>query len=167
MFHVCYCILTNCFSVVLLLKRTNAPYSHDRCLMVITQLLSVRGMLHNLKFHVYHCSFKKHFRLGMHIMGALVKCSSLDEIGTIVFHVTVLCTVAYEKHASKSFEIIKENPETMCGTEVQQILDWWITSFIFHPNLILVMILFFTSLQIVCLDEIDNYVEIVLISCMP
>ena len=28
------------------------------------------------------------------------------------------------------------------------------------------MILFFTSLQIVCLDEIDNYVEIVLISFM-
>jgi len=39
-------------------------------------------------------------------------------------------------------------------------------SFIFHPNLILVMILFFTSLQMVCLDENDNYVEIVLISCM-
>ena len=39
-------------------------------------------------------------------------------------------------------------------------------SFIFHPNLIFVMILFFTSLQMVCLDEIDNYVEIVLISCM-
>ena len=30
----------------------------------------------------------------------------------------------------------------------------------------LFMILFFTSLQMVCLDEIDNYVEIVLISCM-
>jgi len=28
------------------------------------------------------------------------------------------------------------------------------------------MILFFTSLQMVCLDEIDNYVELVLISCM-
>jgi len=28
------------------------------------------------------------------------------------------------------------------------------------------MILFFTSLQMVCLDKIDNYVEIVLISCM-
>jgi len=28
------------------------------------------------------------------------------------------------------------------------------------------MILFFTSLQMVCVDEIDNYVEIVLISCM-
>jgi len=39
-------------------------------------------------------------------------------------------------------------------------------SYIFHTNLILVMILFFTSLQMVCLDEIDNYVEIVLISCM-
>jgi len=39
-------------------------------------------------------------------------------------------------------------------------------SFIFHLNLILVMILFFTSLQMACLDEIDNYVEIVLISCM-
>ena len=39
-------------------------------------------------------------------------------------------------------------------------------SFIFHPNLIFVMILFFTSLQMVCVDEIDNYVEIVLISCM-
>ena len=57
-------------------------------------------------------------------MGALVKCSSLDEIGTIVFHVTVLCTATYEKHATNSFEIIKaiidenENPETMCGTEV-------------------------------------------------
>jgi len=67
---------------------------------------------------------KKHFRLGMHIMGALVKCSPLDEIGTIVFYVTVLCTATYEKHATKSFEIIKaiidenENPETMCGTEV-------------------------------------------------
>jgi len=74
-------------------------------------------------FHVHHCSFKKHFRLGKHIMGALVKCSSLDEIGTIAFHVTVLCTATYE-HATKSFEIIKaiidenENPETMCGTEV-------------------------------------------------
>jgi len=57
-------------------------------------------------------------------MGALVKCSPLDEIGTIVFYVTVLCTATYEKHATKSFEIIKaiidenENPETMCGTEV-------------------------------------------------
>jgi len=57
-------------------------------------------------------------------MGALVKYSSLDEIGTIVFHVTVLCTATYEKHTTKSFEIIKaitdenENPETMCGTEV-------------------------------------------------
>jgi len=39
-------------------------------------------------------------------------------------------------------------------------------SFIFHPNLILVMILFFTSFEMVCLDEIDNHVEIVLISCM-
>jgi len=39
-------------------------------------------------------------------------------------------------------------------------------SFMFHPNLILVMILFFTSLQLVCLDEIDNYVEIVLTFCM-
>ena len=39
-------------------------------------------------------------------------------------------------------------------------------SFIFHPNLIFVMILFFTSLQVVCLDEINNYVEIVLIACM-
>jgi len=28
------------------------------------------------------------------------------------------------------------------------------------------MILFFTSSQMVCLAEIDNYVEIVLISCM-
>jgi len=28
------------------------------------------------------------------------------------------------------------------------------------------MILFFTSLQMVCLDEINNYVEILLISCM-
>ena len=57
-------------------------------------------------------------------MGTLVKCSSLDEIGTIVFHVTVLCTATSEKHATKSFEIMKaindenENPETMCGTEV-------------------------------------------------
>ena len=125
-----------------------------------------------IKFHEYHCSFKKHFWLGMHIMGALVKWSSLDGIGTIVFHVTVLCTTTYEKHTTKSFEIIKaiidenENPETMCGTEVLQILDWWIMSFIFHPNLILVMILFFTSLQMVCLDEIDNFVEIVLITCM-
>jgi len=73
---------------------------------------------------MYHCSFKKHFRLGMHIVGTLVKCSSLDEIGTIVFYVTVLCTATYEKHATKSFEIIKaiidenENSETMCGTEV-------------------------------------------------
>jgi len=39
-------------------------------------------------------------------------------------------------------------------------------SFIFHPNLVLGIILFFTNLQMVCLDEIDNYVEIVLISCM-
>jgi len=39
-------------------------------------------------------------------------------------------------------------------------------SFIFHPNLTLVMIPFFTSLKMVCLDEIDNYVEIVLICCM-
>jgi len=83
-----------------------------------------------IKFHVYHCSFKKHFRLGMHIMGALVKCSSLGGIGTIVFHVTVLCIATYERHATKSFEIIKaiiveyENPETMCGTVVLQILDW-------------------------------------------
>jgi len=83
-----------------------------------------------IKFHVYHCSFKEHFRLGMHIMGALVKRSSLNGIGTIVFHVTVLCTATYEKHAAKSFEIIKAiidenvNPETMCGTEVLQILDW-------------------------------------------
>jgi len=129
-----------------------------------------RGMM--IKFHVYHCSFKKHFRLWMHIMGAWVKCSLLDGIGTIVFYVTVLYTATYEKHATKSFEIIKaiidenENPETMCGTEVLQILDWWIMSFIFHPNLILVMILFLTSFQMVCLDEIDNYVEIVLISCM-
>jgi len=66
----------------------------------------------------------------MHIMGALVKCLSLDEIGTIVFHVTVLCAATYEKHATKSFEVIKaniyenENPETMCGTEVLQILEW-------------------------------------------
>ena len=45
-------------------------------------------------------------------------------------------------------------------------MDLLIVSFIFHPNLILVMIPFFTSLQMVCLDEIDNYVEIVLISCM-
>jgi len=57
-------------------------------------------------------------------MGALAKCSSLDEIGIIVFHVTVLCTATYEKYATKSFEIIKaitdenENPETMCGTQV-------------------------------------------------
>jgi len=57
-------------------------------------------------------------------MRTLVKCSPLDEIGTIVFHVTVLCTATYEKHATKSFEIIKaiidesENPEKMCGTEV-------------------------------------------------
>jgi len=57
-------------------------------------------------------------------MRALVKCSSLDEIGTIVIHVTVLCTATYEKHAKNSFEIIKaitdenENPETMYGTEV-------------------------------------------------
>ena len=108
----------------------------------------------------------------MHIMGALVKCSSLDGIGTIVFHVTILSTATYEKHATKSFEIIKasidenENPETMCGTEVLHILNWWIMSFIFHPNLVLGIILFFTNLQMVCLDEIDNYVEIVLISCM-
>jgi len=39
-------------------------------------------------------------------------------------------------------------------------------SFIFHPNLIFVMILFFTGLEMVCLDEIDNYVEMVLISCV-
>ena len=64
------------------------------------------------------------FQTVMHIMGALVKCSSLDEIGTIVFHVTVLCTATSEKHATNSFEIIKaiidenENPEAMCGTEV-------------------------------------------------
>jgi len=57
-------------------------------------------------------------------MGALVKCSSLDEIGTIVFHVIVLCTATYEKHATNSLEVIKaitdenENTETMCGTEV-------------------------------------------------
>ena len=119
MFHVCYCILTIFLNVVMLLERTNAPYSHDGCLTVLTQLLSVRGASHG-----YHCSFKKHFRLGMHIMGALAKCSSLDEIGTIVFHVAVLCTATSEKHATNSFEIIKaiigenENPETMCGTEV-------------------------------------------------
>jgi len=63
-------------------------------------------------------------RLGMHIMGAWVKCSSLDEIGAIVFHVKVVCTATYEKHATNSFEIIKGiidengNPETMCGTEI-------------------------------------------------
>jgi len=57
-------------------------------------------------------------------MGALVKCSSLDEIDTFVFHVTVLCTATYEKYATNSFEIIKaiidenENLETICGTEV-------------------------------------------------
>jgi len=53
-------------------------------------------------------------------MGALVKCSSLDEIGTIVFHVTVLCTTTYEKHATNSvrvplpffisFRLSKKNP---------------------------------------------------------
>jgi len=57
-------------------------------------------------------------------MGALVKCSSLDEIGTIVSRVAVLWTATYEKHATKSFEIIKaiidenENLETKYGTEV-------------------------------------------------
>jgi len=57
-------------------------------------------------------------------MGAFVKCSSLDEIGTFVFHVTVLCTATYEKHATNCFKIINaiidenENPETVCGTEV-------------------------------------------------
>ena len=33
-------------------------------------------------------------------------------------------------------------------------------------QLILIMTPFFTSLQMVCLDETDHYVEIVLISCM-
>jgi len=40
-------------------------------------------------------------------MGALLKCSSLDEIGTIVFHVTALDIATYETHATNSFEIIK------------------------------------------------------------
>jgi len=43
MFHVCYCILTTFLNVVMLLERTDAPYSHDGCLTVLTQLLSVRG----------------------------------------------------------------------------------------------------------------------------
>ena len=43
MFHVCYCILTNFFNVVMLLEKTNAPYSHDGCIIVLMQLLSVRG----------------------------------------------------------------------------------------------------------------------------
>ena len=60
----------------------------------------------------------------MHIMAALVKCSSLDQICTIVFHVTVLWIATYEKQAIKSFKIVKEiidgieKPETMCWTEV-------------------------------------------------
>jgi len=84
---------------------------------------------------------------------------------------TGLFWLGTEKHAAKSFEIIKaiidegENSETMCGTEVLLILDWWSMSFIFFPNLILVMILFFNSLQMVCLDENDNCVEMVRVSC--
>ena len=43
MFHVCYCILTNFLNVVMLLERTNAPYNHNGCLTVLTQLLFIRG----------------------------------------------------------------------------------------------------------------------------
>jgi len=107
MFHVCYCILTNFLSLVMLLKRTNAPYSHDGCVIVMTPLLSIRGA--SQPFHAYHCSFKKHFRLGMHIMGALVKCSSLDEIGTIVFHVTVLCTATCKSMPQRALKSSKQS----------------------------------------------------------
>jgi len=72
--------------------------------------------MHELKFYV--CSTSVCF------LCCTQKYSSLDEIGTVVLHVTVLFTATYEKHATNSFEIIKaiidenENPETMCGTEV-------------------------------------------------
>jgi len=58
------------------------------------------------------------------VLCRLDETSKFSQIGTIVFHVTVLCTATYEKYATNSFEIIKaiidenENPETMCGTEV-------------------------------------------------
>jgi len=128
-------------------------------------------VLHNLKFHVYHCSFKKYFRLGMHIMAALVKCSALDEIGTIVSHVSSVqshlweaCHKEHWNHQSSHWW--KWKPRNVMwdrGTVHFGLLNY----VIYIPSQFNTCHdPFFTSLQMVCLDEIDNYVEIVLISCM-
>jgi len=56
---------------------------------------------------IFH-SFKAHFRFGIYLIGAMVQCETLKEFGKILFHVTVLCTTTYEKHAKHSFEILQE-----------------------------------------------------------
>jgi len=35
----------------------------------------------------------------MYLIGAMAQCETLKEFGKILFHITVLCTTTYEKHA--------------------------------------------------------------------
>jgi len=49
----------------------------------------------------------------------MVQCATLKEFGKLLFHVTVLCTTMYQKHAKQSFEILQEIIEQRpCDNEI-------------------------------------------------
>jgi len=55
------------------------------------------------KLNFLCCSFKKNYRLGMHVLGAMLQSQSLAEFGEILQNVAVLCTTTYENRARESF----------------------------------------------------------------
>ena len=162
----------------MLLKRTNVPYSHDRCLTVMTQLLSVRGASQPLtpkskkfffmciiaasrsisNWDAHHGSIGEMFVTWWNWHNCFPRHSSVHS------HLWEVCHKELWNYQSNHWWKWKPRNDVWdTGT-----VDFGLVNYViyFHPKLILVMILFFTSLQMVCLDEIGNYAEIVSICCM-
>jgi len=60
----------------------------------------------------------------------MVQCATLKEFGKLLFHVTVLCTTMYQKHAKQSFEILQEIIEQRpCDNEIcKEMVSWLLLS---------------------------------------
>jgi len=52
------------------------------------------------------CSFKKHYKFGMHVFGAMLQSETPAELGGILRNVAVLCSTAYENKARESFNFL-------------------------------------------------------------
>ena len=54
------------------------------------------------------CRFKKHFKFGMHIIGAILVCSSLTDLTKIVASLTVLCNTTCDNQARENFHFLNK-----------------------------------------------------------